>query len=101
LYTAHSTCLFSNAATANSVSTGSPSDQWMEIRSLSNISDNGWVDASINHPATDTPVTLPFESESSKYDRRDRGRVEPVRGVTAIVRMLPGNLWHYRCPPSE
>lgn len=33
----------SNAATANSVSTGSPGEQWMEIRSLSS-SDNGWVD---------------------------------------------------------
>ncbi|CAO2655795.1 Nn.00g045980.m01.CDS01 [Neocucurbitaria sp. VM-36] len=32
-----------NAATANSVSTGSPGEQWMEIRSLSS-SDNGWVD---------------------------------------------------------
>ncbi|KAF1845307.1 uncharacterized protein K460DRAFT_106875 [Cucurbitaria berberidis CBS 394.84] len=33
----------SHVATANSASTGSPGEQWMEIRSLSS-SDNGWVD---------------------------------------------------------
>ncbi|EUC41800.1 hypothetical protein COCMIDRAFT_105248 [Bipolaris oryzae ATCC 44560] len=38
----------SNAATANSVSTGSPGENWMEIRSLSS-SDNGWVDIGFNH----------------------------------------------------
>jgi hypothetical protein len=40
---------YSNAATANSVSTGSPAEQWMEIRSLSNSSDNGWVDVGLGH----------------------------------------------------
>ncbi|KAF1828238.1 hypothetical protein BDW02DRAFT_603599 [Decorospora gaudefroyi] len=38
----------SNAATANSVSTGSPGENWMEIRSLSS-SDNGWVDVGFSH----------------------------------------------------
>ncbi|KAL6170065.1 hypothetical protein ACJQWK_03059 [Exserohilum turcicum] len=38
----------SNVATANSVSTGSPGENWMEIRSLSS-SDNGWVDVGFNH----------------------------------------------------
>lgn len=38
----------SNPATANSVSTGSPGEQWMEIRSLSS-SDNGWVDVGHHH----------------------------------------------------
>ncbi|KAE8862239.1 hypothetical protein PTNB29_04801 [Pyrenophora teres f. teres] len=38
----------SNAATANSVGTGSPGENWMEIRSLSS-SDNGWVDVGVNY----------------------------------------------------
>ena len=41
-YTAHS-----NAPTA-SVGTGSPGENWMEIRSLSS-SDNGWVDVGLGH----------------------------------------------------
>ncbi|KAF2025848.1 hypothetical protein EK21DRAFT_75454 [Setomelanomma holmii] len=75
----------SNAATA-SVSTGSPSEQWMEIRSLSS-SDNGWVDighrnsydlsdnsAIIFNPAQSLSLHVRTNSDSTNSNQSDAPR---------------------------
>ncbi|KAH7083153.1 hypothetical protein BKA63DRAFT_403592 [Paraphoma chrysanthemicola] len=75
----------SNAATA-SVSTGSPGEQWMEIRSLSS-SDNGWVDighrnsydfsdnsAIIFNPAQSLSLHVRTNSDSTNSNQSDAPR---------------------------
>ncbi len=76
----------SNAATANSVSTGSPGEQWMEIRSLSS-SDNGWVD--IGH-------------HRNSYDFSDSSAIifNPAQSLHIRTNSDSTNSNHSDAPPS-
>jgi len=88
----------SNAATANSVGTGSPGENWMEIRSLSS-SDNGWVDVGVNFGHHRHRSSYDF-SESSAIFVNPADTLHPAHNPPMRLRSGSSDSNHSDVPPS-
>ncbi|KAI1546738.1 c6 finger domain protein [Pyrenophora tritici-repentis] len=84
-------------ATANSVGTGSPGENWMEIRSLSS-SDNGWVDVGVQYGHRHRQ-SYDF-SDSSAIFVNPADTLHPTHVPPMRVRSGSADSTHSDAPPS-